>query len=282
MENIVLSIIIPCYNQGHFIKDALENLNEFSRNVIEIIIVNDGSTDKNTTDIIDSLASNGYIVINQENAGLGSARNAGIRRARGRYILPLDADNKILPTYVYRAIEILNNNEAIAVVYGNAQYFGDKDGILKPGIFNLQRLMMGNYIDACAVIRKSVFEKVGFYDSMKIMGLEDWDLWLRLAFAGYEFKYIDEVLFYYRVSKSSMMNSVNNNLQKQNALEKYFRDKYSDKLDFDYVQDMVLYRLKKNPISFLYQLFLKKFFPRYMEKQIIENKMPRGHLHGRI
>ena len=282
MIHSFISVVIPCYNQGNYLKEALASLELCDKNLFEIVIVNDGSTDSVTNLYLHDLKDNGYNVIFQENQGLGAARNTAIKNAKGNYILPLDADNKIYPAYITKAIEILNENDNIAVVYGNAKYFGDKEGILKPGAFNLQRLMLGNYIDACAVIRKSSLEAAGFYDNMKIMGYEDWDLWLRMAFMNYNFHYIDEVLFEYRVSKSSMMRTLNADIKKQNDIERYFIKKYSDKLDFEFIRNHFIYVIKKRPFNFFYRLVLKKILPNYYRKLVRDNKIYNGLIHDRV
>ncbi|MEO5592089.1 MAG: glycosyltransferase family A protein [Chitinophagaceae bacterium] len=279
MNAPIISVVIPCYNQGKYLKDALDSLHQCDHALFEIIIVNDGSTDEFTNQYIEELSKTGYHVIFQQNTGLGGARNSGIHKAAGKYILPLDADNKIYPAYLERSISILDNNENIAVVYGNANYIGGKKGVLKPGQFNLQRLMLGNYIDACAVIRKSVIEEVGFFENMKIMGYEDWDLWLRIGFKGYAFQYLDEVLFDYRVSADSMMKTLNASIQQQNEIETYFLTKYKDKLSFDFVYDYMVYRFKKKPFKHLYKILLKKFFPAYYNELVNHNKIYKGFLY---
>ncbi|HEY8916042.1 MAG TPA: glycosyltransferase family 2 protein, partial [Chitinophaga sp.] len=91
MGNPIVSIIIPCYNQGHFLQDALKSLAACDADLYELIIVNDGSTDAATNTYLRELSNQGYHVIFQENQGLGAARNTGIRAAKGRYLLPLDA-----------------------------------------------------------------------------------------------------------------------------------------------------------------------------------------------
>lgn len=274
-----ISIVIPCFNQGVFLKDALGSIERCDPGLYEVVIVNDGSTDPYTNQYLTALSGQGYHVIFQNNTGLGQARNNGIRAAKGRYILPLDSDNKISPEYLTISIGILDQDPAVAVVYGNARYFGDKNGILKPGHFNLQKLMLGNYIDACAVIRKSVIEEAGFYDNMEIMGFEDWDLWLRIAFKGYQFRYVDEVLFDYRVTVNSMIKTLNADIKKQNDIEAYFINKYPDKLSLEGVADHIIHRMKKKPFRFFYRIFLKKYFPAYYAKLIRENKMYRGLLY---
>jgi len=281
MDLPLVSVVIPCFNQGIYIKDALASLSSCNYMHKEIIIVNDGSTDSFTNNLLQQLQKEGYSVVLQENMGLGAARNTGILHSTGRYILPLDADNKIRYNYISEAISHLENNEETAVVYGNAQKFGADTGLIQPGSFVLQRLMMGNFIDACAVIRRSALDAVGLYDNMKIMGYEDWDLWLRLAFKGFKFHYINEILFDYRVVSNSMMRSLNADISRQNEIEIYFADKFSDKLDFEFVEDRIVYQLKKRPLSNGYRLFIKNFFPAYFQRLIKENKMYKYILYDR-
>ena len=102
-----VSVIIPCYNQGHFLRQALESVDQAGSALLEVIIVNDGSTDEATNDYCRQLQAQGYHVVFQENKGLSGARNTGIGLARGDYILPLDADNKIRPGYITESISIM-------------------------------------------------------------------------------------------------------------------------------------------------------------------------------
>ncbi|ULQ53780.1 glycosyltransferase family 2 protein [Flavihumibacter fluvii] len=264
-----------------YIQDALDSVSLCTYPNIEIIIVNDGSTDRETNEILAALKKSGIKVIFQQNMGLGGARNTGIHHSAGKYILPLDGDNKIRANYISLAVQHLEENENTAVVYGNAEKFGAEKGFLKPGAFNLQRLMLGNFIDACAIVRKSVLIKIGLYDNMKIMGYEDWDLWLRIAFKGYDFHHIDEVMFDYRVIKDSMMRSLNADISKQNEIEIYFAKKYADKLDFEYVENRIVYQLKKNPLSNAYRIAIKNFFPRHFEKLVQKNKIYKYILYDR-
>src|ERR1700730_11658859 len=97
--NSKVSIIIPCYNQGHYLMEALDSIKGINPGLLEVIIVNDGSTDPYTNELCKNLESQGWQVIWQDNKGLSAARNVGIRQASGNYILPLDADNKIRTEY---------------------------------------------------------------------------------------------------------------------------------------------------------------------------------------
>lgn len=271
-----ISIIIPCYNQGQYLNELLQSVKACDENLFEVIIINDGSTDEATNAVCKDLQTQGYIVIFQENKGLSGARNTGINLAKGKYILPLDADNKIRPEYITKSIEILDEKEEIAVVYGNAGNFGERSGVSKPGPFNMQRLMLANYIDACAVIRKSVFDRVGLYDTNMKLGWEDWDLWLRIAFADCNFYYIDEILFDYRVTGNSMSKTLYNNYQKPNGIENYIHKKYPGKMGHVYIANHFTKRFKKNPFLFIAKLFLRAYFPSYYNKLLSKNKIRNG------
>src|SRR6185369_14083809 len=150
-----VSIVIPCYNQGVLLQETLASV-ERSRNarLLEVIIVNDGSTDAQTLEIFAGLDRSLYTVLHQLNAGLGAARNAGIRLAKGEFILPLDSDNLIRPAYLNQGVALLEQKPQLGVVYGHAEYFGEKTGPWQVPDFDLLRLVMGNFIDACALYRK--------------------------------------------------------------------------------------------------------------------------------
>ena len=272
-----ISVIIPCYNQGHFLKDALQGLEEFNSTLIEVIIINDGSTDESTIKVCRQLEADGYYVIFQENQGLAAARNRGLASARGEFILPLDSDNKIRAAYLTEALQIMDRDPQVAVVYANAEYFGMRTGIWRPGPFNMQRLMLSNYIDACAVIRKSVLDKIGYYDTgMKYMGWEDWDLWLRIAFAGCQFGFIDKTLWDYRVREDAMSKEVYSNYEKPNTLEQYVNAKYPHHMGGEYVTAFFVKRFTVNPFLFIVKLVIRSYFPGYYNKLLKKNKIRNG------
>ncbi|MBW4581456.1 MAG: glycosyltransferase family 2 protein [Tildeniella nuda ZEHNDER 1965/U140] len=206
-EPIALSVIIPCYNHGEYLLDALSSVQSCLDPVYEIIIINDGSDDLLTINLLSYLKDQGYFVLDQENQGLAHARNNGIAKASGRYILPLDADNKIRADYILKGIEILDRHPEVGVVYGKPEWFGEAErSWVIPEKFDAGKLILCNYIDACAVYRKSLWEDCGGYDaSMPIPGLEDWDLWLSAIERGWKFHHIPEVLYDYRVRANSMV-----------------------------------------------------------------------------
>jgi glycosyltransferase involved in cell wall biosynthesis len=232
--SVKVSIVIPCYNHGPFLKEALASALSSDFDEYEVVVVNDGSTDEATLCIIAELERQlherrNVIFLHQENQGLAVARNNGIRAASGEYILPLDADNKIRPHYLRRAADILDHNSAIGVVYAYAKYFGEKDGFWEFPAFDSRKLLLGNFIEACSVLRKSVWEDCNGYDpNMGIMGYEDWDLWLGAMELGWKFHLIKEVLFEYRVVNGSMIEGCNIPENRRHLI-KYICNKHRDK-----------------------------------------------------
>jgi glycosyltransferase involved in cell wall biosynthesis len=205
VPQIRISIVIPCFNAGAYLREAVASALAAGRDDVEIIVVDDGSTDSATAKVIEALTGNNLVVLRQENRGLAGARNAAIIRARGEYILPLDADNRIRPSYVTESVAILDASPKVGVVYSDQQRFGLQSRRVRVGKFDLDRLLVSNYIDACAAYRRLIWEQHGGYDpKMPAMGWEDWDLWIGTACRGWEFKYLAEAHFEYRVSSNSM------------------------------------------------------------------------------
>jgi glycosyltransferase involved in cell wall biosynthesis len=205
-----VSVIIPCYNYGHVIEEAVESVLSQAMQDFEIIIVNDGSTDKFTNDLLTNYTKPKTKVIHQNNQGLAMARNNGIAKASGEYILPLDADNKITPTYLEKAVKILDNNPEIGIVYSDAIFFGERKGLWKLPDFKFENLLVCNFIDACSVVRKKVWVAVGGFDPrMPVPGYEDWDFWIGAFEAGWEFFKLSEPLFIYRWRSTSMIHNCN-------------------------------------------------------------------------
>lgn len=195
-----VSIIIPCYNQGKYVAEAINSALRQTFKDIEIVCVNDGSTD-NSVEIIKSFENkykNFIFLNNKENRGVIYSRNFAIKNCNGTYILPLDADDIIEPTYVEKAVKILDNNPNIGIVYCKAKIFGnyDKYWNLKP--FNKSDILYENCIFCSALFRKSDFLKIGGYNNNMKYGCEDYDLWLSFIEQGLEVFQINEILFSYR------------------------------------------------------------------------------------
>jgi len=228
MKNPKISIVIPVHNDGRFLKDAIRSVERCDGMNYEMIIVNDGSDDRETLDILRSLKKKGYKVITQKNKGPGSARNLGIAHSKSEYFLPLDADDKITPDYIRQGIEILDKNPDVGVVYGDRFLFGDKNGIGITGAFDRSRLSIETYIGICAVVRREAFDECGGYDtSPPVRDSEDWELWLNIAKKGWRFFYIPRLLYYCRLRKDSLSKTTFNTPQKKSLL-RYIWKKHAD------------------------------------------------------
>lgn len=206
-----MSIITPCYNHGQFLDEMLASVHDFSWPFeIEQIIIDDGSTDEFTKLKCSRAGELERVkVVRQENQGLAKTRNHALALARGKYILPLDADNKIFPEIFAKAAGIMEGEEGIGVVYTDARYFGEKDGIWAVEDYDIGKILYTNQFDACALIRKSLFDLYGSYDeNMPAMGHEDWELWVRLGLNGCDFYHFKEIGFSYRVLNNSMVNTL--------------------------------------------------------------------------
>ncbi|HWM24530.1 MAG TPA: glycoside hydrolase family 99-like domain-containing protein [Chthoniobacterales bacterium] len=200
-----LSIVVPCYDHGDYLIEAVASVERCVTEPCELILVNDGSRDPHTVAVFNLLRGLGYQVIDQENTGLASARNRGIEMARSAYILPLDADNRLRPDFVTAALQILDSQPEVGVVYGDRQDFGLRNSLIEIRPFDFDILLACNYIDACALMRKEVWSVCGGYDTeMPAPGLEDWDLWIGAAKRGWQFHHLPGAAFDYRVRPNSM------------------------------------------------------------------------------
>jgi len=201
-----VSVIVPNYNHGEFLPEAVASVSPANRDDLEIIVVDDGSTDERTRREVEGLEVSGIHVIRQENKGLAAARNAAIAAARGEYIFPLDADDRARLAPMLRAAQVLDAQPEIGVVYGDAALFGIRSGRWPAGPFSAVRLMKKNFISCSALFRRVVWEQVGGYDgTMPAQGLEDWDFWIGAYEHGWQFAYFPEPLFDYRQHHVSML-----------------------------------------------------------------------------
>ncbi|MCH2216304.1 MAG: glycosyltransferase [Flavobacteriales bacterium] len=224
MKKTTVSIIIPCFNHGAYLQEAIDSTQWSHHDHIEVIVVNDGSDDAETLKVLETISSERVSVLHQENAGLAAARNAGISAAKGEYLLFLDADNKIDPKYFLQAQKIFEENADVSVVYSDSLHFGEDDEkLMQLTGLPFPRLAISNFIDACAVVRKTAFDEYGGFDEkMPVMGYEDWELWMRFWKQGVGFYHIDEPLFQYRVSASSMLSNTNKIENRKSNIEYIF------------------------------------------------------------
>lgn len=208
-----VSVVIPCYNYAGYLPDSVRSVAGQTFRDLEVIIVNDGSTDDSlevARGLLDEYKRELAItLIDQENRGHPSiSKNTGYSQARGRYYFTLDSDDMIMPDYVEKTAGVLDNNPDVDIVYPGYRTFGESDWFHIPPDFDLDSLKYWDYIPYSSVFRKEVYEKTEGYEtdsSHRIM--EDWDFWLRVYSAGFRFKALKEPLLLHRTHHGSLFTS---------------------------------------------------------------------------
>ncbi len=199
-----VTVVIPCHNQGRFLGNALLSVYEQTRKSFEIVVVDDGSDDAETIAVIERLDLLRTRVVRTANRGLPAARNTGIRAGRGEFVVPLDADDALAPTYLEEMLAALAPHPAAAYAHCYGEYFGDYAGYWITRPYNAYQLLLSNSVLGCVLLRRRAWEDVGGYDETMRNGNEDWDLWLRLLEVGWEQVQVPRPLFRYRRHGVSM------------------------------------------------------------------------------
>lgn len=210
-KKAIFSIIIPCYNQGHFLGDALNSILNQDYENFEVIIINDGSTD-NTIEITSNYLKKDsrFKLVNQKNQGLSAARNTGLKNASGKFILFLDADDWLENDFFANFSKTINFFPEFDLYRCGYSYWSAdrsqqyhthqsiKDGVIYPEVLTQN-------IGAChsIVIRKSLADQLGGFDTT-LRSCEDWDYWIRAGKIGAKIKSIPRSLVGYRYSTDSM------------------------------------------------------------------------------
>jgi glycosyltransferase involved in cell wall biosynthesis len=210
----LVSVIIPCYNYGNYVEEAIDSVLQQTFQNFEIIVVNDGSTDPVTIEVLKHLKKPKTRVIHQANKGLPEARNEGIRHAKGKYICCLDADDTLEPTYLEKAVALLEANPGIAFAYSWVRLFGDEEKIWYTEPYDLEKLLRYNHISVASVFRYDAWKQVGGYCSEMRQGYEDWEFWIRLGSHGFRGQLIPEALFNHRRHGRTMTHEAQERHQK--------------------------------------------------------------------
>lgn len=203
MDNNGISIIIPCYNDGKYIEEAISSVKSQTYTNWEIIVIDDGSTDGQTIEVLKKIRDEGIVVLNGGHHGPAAARNLGIDAAKGKYILPLDADDKIAPTYLEKAIGVMESNPDIGVVYCYADLFGKASGRWELPDYSFSKMLFDNVVFVTSLFYREDWQRVGGFSDFMEYGLEDYDFWLSILELGRQIYQIPEVLFFYRIKAVS-------------------------------------------------------------------------------
>jgi glycosyltransferase involved in cell wall biosynthesis len=228
MQNTPVSIIVPCYNQAQYLDECLESVLNQTYSNWECIIVNDGSPD-NTDRVAEKWCKKDsrFKYFKKTNGGLSSARNYGINRSFGEFILPLDSDDKIGPDFIKLAIPIFNNSKNIKVIHCKTCFFGEKTGLFDLPDYSLKKLALVNILVCTALYKKIDWKRIGGYDENIKYGREDWEFWLNLLKdGGYAYK-IDSIQFFYRIKTKSMDTDLNANKEMMKKTIDYITAKHA-------------------------------------------------------
>jgi glycosyltransferase involved in cell wall biosynthesis len=207
-----VSVVIPVYNLHQYLPEAIASIRSQSVPVREIVIVDDGSTDEATISAIDALGREGCVVVRQANKGLSGARNAGLNAAKGRYVLPLDADDLIDPRFVEGCLEALARDPGLSYVTTLLATFTetprDLDGVYVPIGQAIDMLPVYNVAGCCTgIFDRAALLAVGGY-CPDLPAYEDWDLYCALTEAGRRGVVIPEFWVINRVRRDSMLRRI--------------------------------------------------------------------------
>ena len=203
----LISIIIPCYNSGKTVARAVASAKNQTYPNIEVIVVDDGSTDTTTISMLHSLSD--ITLVRQDNLGLPSARNTGIMASQGVYILPLDADDWLQSDSVQLMLQSLQSSTNICFSVPTIILHGELHGSLFK-YYNFFEQLFLNQIPYCLLIPRCIFDDIGYYDVTMINGYEDWEFNIRMGLNGYFGVDTHLPLLNYNVSGSGMLLSKSN------------------------------------------------------------------------
>lgn len=212
MSASLISIIVPCYNQAQYLDECLQSVLDQTYEEWECLIINDGSPD-DTEEVAMKWAEKDsrFIYFKKENGGVASARNFGIEKAKGKWILPLDGDDKIGQEYLSLAFQ--KTAEGYDLVYCKGNYFGLKNTEITFPDYTYETLLKYNVIFCSALFNKEKMNGSS-YDEKLVYGMEDWEFWISYLQPSMKVCRLEQTLFYYRIKKASRNEEVNNDTSK--------------------------------------------------------------------
>ena len=270
-NNIDLSIIIPVYNTPlEYLKECLESIIKANiKYFYEIIIINDGSTNDEVVLFLEQYKEKHTYIIHKENTGVSNTRNIGLERAKGDFILWLDADD-ILLSEINNVIYFLKRNTEYDVAYCDLQTFGDFSYSEKKGLMSKFKLIyISNILSVTSVFRKKILEKVSKFNT-DLSYAEDWDFWTRIASAGFQFKYLPNPFFLYRkISDGKSLSQ--QNYDKREEIKDFIKSQFNPhkEITLKEVNKYVIYNFKNNK-AHIFKLIIILFFPfifKYLQKK---------------
>ncbi len=210
MIKTLVSVIIPCYNLGDYIQETINSVLSQSYKNFELIIVNDGSTDKKTNKFLREYTHSKVTIYNTNNQGLARARNYGIKCSHGEFVCCIDADDKYHPDFLKKTIAAFEKNKDnnIGIVSTNMAVFENTIASVKLNSYSPANMAVSNQLHVASLYKKECWTNVGGY-STNLSGYQDWDFWIKIISHGYIWTIIPEELFFYRDRKNSMVKTSN-------------------------------------------------------------------------
>lgn len=209
--NYDFTVVIPCFNLGELLLAAVDSVLRQSIDNVQVIIVDDVSDDEYTQTVLKQLESTVHVIYAKKNGGVAAARNLGIAKAKSEYILCLDADDTIEPTYLEKAKSMFDMDENTGIVTCWAQYFGEVNSQWRvESEITLKRALVGSPIPTASCFRKSIWQEVSGYEE-RLRGYEDWEFWINIIKRDWKVSVIPELLFNYFVRPGSKVNTSNKN-----------------------------------------------------------------------
>jgi glycosyltransferase involved in cell wall biosynthesis len=205
---IKISVIIPCYDQARYLPDAVESIINQTYSNWECIIVNDGSTDDSAEvagQLVAEYSDRQIRFVDKPHSGVSDTRNIGVEVAAGEWILPLDSDDMFEPSFMQRAVEIIEREPNVDVVFANMQEFGASNGQWIPDEYSRAQVMLTDTMPYASLYRKELWHEVGGYDRLLsvLRQPEDWSFWISCSKHNVTVRRIKEKLFLYRVHPQS-------------------------------------------------------------------------------
>ena len=201
----LVSVVIPCYNPPPELTEALASVRAQTHPQVEVILVNDGTSDPAALERLRAAATAVTHYLEQPNQGLAAARNAGFRAASGEFVVPLDADDRLEPVFITACLTEIERHPEAAFIYTDYRVFGDVKYVERTPAYDLDALLDQNILIYATLIRRADWEAAGGYDDSMRLGYEDWDFWLRLAERGRFGHHLGQVLFAYRKHGRSLL-----------------------------------------------------------------------------
>lgn len=200
MNQPTATIVIPCFNHGRFVAEAVNSCLNQTQAQTNVVIVNDGSNDGTTPTQCDDLAGDRVTVIHQPNAGLPAARNRGAAEAKSEFIAFLDADDWIEPTFVSKLAAALRDadDDSVSHAYCQEQLVELGQGIWRVPEWDPELMLITNLHPVTALVKRECFEQLGGFDESMTRGYEDWEFWIRCVERGWRGVRVPEPLFIWR------------------------------------------------------------------------------------